>query len=69
MDPSPKVSGFWDIELKACFGKFANYWSLFSQSSQMEPLGLLAIIDLSTGNINAFGLLIYVIVDCQLMKF
>lgn len=63
MEPSLKVSVFWDMELKACFGGIASYLSLFSRPSQKEPLGLLAIIDLSTGNINAFSLRIYVTVD------
>lgn len=65
MEPSLKVLVFRDIKMKACFGKVANYQSLFSQFSQMEPLGLLAIIGLSAGNINAFSLVIYVIVDWQ----
>lgn len=66
MEPSLKVLVFWDVNMMTSFGKVANYQSvLFSQPSQMELLGLLAIIDLSTGNINAFSLLIYAIVDLQ----
>lgn len=63
MEPSLKVFVFWDIKMKASFGKIANYQFLFSQLSQVELLGLLAIIDLSSGNIKAFSLLIYAIVD------